>query len=161
MTVFDFDEQHMRGWKGEAFLDRFFRARGHIVQKATRGQQRQGIDRVLIFDEKLATVEYKTDFIAHKTGCVFIETVSVDSDHKAGWAFTSMADLLVYFIPGIRCLYVIPFKYLRDLLEEWKTTYPTRSAQNDGYATHGVLVPIAAFALSASQVFNVTPSDDQ
>lgn len=153
--AYNFDEQNLQGAKGEAFLDSFFAGRGHTIQPATRGQQRLGIDRVFLWGGKMALIEYKTDFIAHQTGHVFVETVSVDTDDRAGWAYTSQADLLVYFIPGLRRIFVTPLEKLREQLDGWAAQYPSRPARNEAYSTHGLLVPIAEFARFASQVFDV------
>lgn len=84
----EFDAQLSRGTSGESILDAFFRARGHYIQAATRGQQQNGIDRVFLKDGKVAYVEYKTDYRAHETKKIFIETVSVDSENTKGWVFT-------------------------------------------------------------------------
>jgi len=46
------------------------------------------------------TVEYKT--VLPVTGNAFIETIPVDMSEKAGWAFTSQADMLLYFDPATR-----------------------------------------------------------
>lgn len=51
----------------------------------------------------------------------------------------------------------MPLKVLREALPEWSTSYPTRSAQNQGYATHGILVPLNVFATRATQIFKVEP----
>lgn len=156
----DFDAQLTRGASGEAILDRFFAARGHYIQEATRGQQQGGIDRVFLKDGKVAYVEYKTDFRAHETGHVFVETVSMDSSDKAGWAYTSAADYLVYYIPATRQIYVIPLEVLRRILPQWADAYPRASAQNETYATHGLLVPLDVFAASATQAFTLDAEAD-
>jgi len=154
MSVYDFDQQHAQGQRGEDYLDTFFEARGHTIYPATRSQQRQGIDRIFRKNGKRAAVEYKTDFVAHQTGHIFVETISVDADDKAGWAYTSQATMLVYFIPGLKTIYVTPLDRLREQLPGWCNSYPTRPAQNEDYATHGVLVPIAEFERHASQVLH-------
>lgn len=153
MAVYSFGEQNAHGGLGEDFLDAFFERRGNYVVPATRWQQKQGIDRIFSRESKLARVEYKTDFIAHKSGRVFIETISVDSGGKAGWVYTSQADLLVYFIPGAQIIYVIPLETLREQIPHWSEIYPTRPAKNETYSTHGVLVPLAEFERHATQVF--------
>jgi hypothetical protein len=151
----DFDAQRTRGETGEAILDRFFEARGHLIQPATRGQQLRGIDRVFVKDGKIAYVEYKTDYRAHETGHVFVETISVDTDDTAGWAYTSGADFLVYYIPALNRILVMPLENLRKLLPGWVEAHPTRPAQNKAYATHGVLVPLSEFEGHATQVFTI------
>jgi hypothetical protein len=159
MAVYSFDQQYEHGERGEAFLDAFFANRGHVIQPATRGQQRRGIDRVFLWDGKMARVEYKTDFLAHETGKVFVETVSVDTEGKEGWATSSQADLLVYYVPGLRRIVVMPLVELREALPAWSEQYPTRPAQNVDYATHGVLVPIREFERHASQIFEIPAPD--
>ncbi len=155
-TLHDFDAQRARGESGEGVLDRFFEARGHLIQQATRGQQLNGIDRVFVRDGKVAYVEYKTDYRAHETGHVFVETISVDTDDTAGWAYTSGADFLVYYIPALKKIMVMPLETLRKLLPGWARAYPTRPAQNREYATHGILVPLAEFEAHATQVFTTS-----
>jgi len=157
MPVYHFDEQNLQGTKGEAFLDGFFAERGHYIQKATRGQQRLGIDRVFLKDGAVVRVEYKTDLLAHKTGRVFIETVSMDSSGKQGWVYTSQADLIVYFIPGLKRIVAVPPDKLRGEIARWEHAYPTRAAANEDYSTHGILVPIEELERQASQVFQLPP----
>jgi hypothetical protein len=153
--TYDFDQQLAEGAQGEAFLDDFFRARGHSVRPATMDEQRQGIDRVFTRpDGRVMTVEYKTDRLAGKTGNAFVETVSVDARGKMGWALTAQSDYLVYYIPE-RVIYVLPFMSLRWALPGWMRDYPARSAPNRGYDTHGVLVPLARLAEYAMQTFHL------
>jgi hypothetical protein len=158
MPVYHFDEQNLRGGKGEVFLDTFFIERGHYIQKATRGQQRLGIDRVFLKDGGVVLVEYKTDLLAHRTGRVFIETISMDTSGKQGWVFTSHADLIVYFIPGLKLIIVVPPEKLREQVPRWEQAYPTRTASNEDYSTHGILIPIDELERQASQVFHL-PAD--
>lgn len=153
--TYDFDHQLAEGEEGEAYLDAFFRERGHTIRPATHDEQRQGIDRVFTApDGRVARVEYKTDFLAAKTGNAFVETVSVDRHGKMGWALTSQADTLIYYLPG-KVIYVLPFMSLRWALPTWIRDYPAKSAQNRDYATHGILVPLDELAQFASQTFNL------
>ena len=100
-------------------------------------------------------VEYKTDYKAAETGNAFVETVSVDTAGKAGWAYSSEADYLIYFIPGDGLIYIIALEVLRRELPRWVREYPLRTAQNEGYATHGLLVPLDEFERSAEVVISV------
>jgi hypothetical protein len=159
MTTYDFDRQLAEGDRGETFLDAFFRARGHAIRRATLEEQRQGIDRVFTTPEgRVSRVEYKTDYLSAKTGNAFIETVSVDSQGKMGWALTAQADYLIYYIPG-RAIYVLPFMSLHWALPRWIRECPAKAAQNRGYATHGVLVPLEEVAGLAVQCFEVNGDD--
>lgn len=155
--IYQFDRQLAEGEAGEAFLDAFFRRRGHTIQAATRAEQRSGIDRFITApDGREMAVEYKTDRLAGETGNAFVETVSVDARGKMGWALTSQADYLVYYLPG-RAIYVLPFSSLRWALPGWMRDFPARTAPNNGYLTHGVLVPLGTLAEYAVQTF---PLDD-
>lgn len=48
---------------------------------------------------------------------------------EAGWAVTSQADLLIYYVPGAWVIYVMPLAVLRAHLPRWSQQYPTRPAQ--------------------------------
>lgn len=151
-----FDTQKARGDAGELFLDRWF-AVEYRVRPATPEQQRRGIDRIFAHRRtgKRLSVEYKTDYRAAQTGNAFVETVSVDTAGKAGWAHSSKADYLIYYVPGDGLIYVLPLELLRRELPRWVRQYPLRAAQNEGYATHGVLVPLDEFERAAEVVINV------
>ena len=154
--VYDFDEQKAKGNAGEQFLDRWFGAE-YDIRPATRHGQRRGIDRVFSHRQtgRRLAVEYKTDYKAAQTGNAFVETVSVDTAGKPGWAHSSKADYLVYYVPGDGLIYVLALETLRRQLPRWVRQYSLRSAQNEGYATHGVLVPLAEFERYAEAVISV------
>lgn len=141
--AYDFQERLTAGQKGEATLDRFF-ATWYAIRPATRAEQRSGIDRIFTrrTDGQIAAVEYKTDWAAHRTGNAFIETVSVDSANKPGWAFSSKAAILVYYVIDDDLAYIVTFATLREHLLRWQRAYPTRSIPNKGYHTVGLLVPL-------------------
>jgi hypothetical protein len=154
--TYTFDEQKARGDAGELFLDQWF-AREYEVRPATPEEQRRGIDRLFMHLQtgKCLAIEYKTDYRAAQTGNAFVETVSVDTAGKVGWAHSSEAEYLIYYIPGDGLMYVLALEVLRRELPRWMREYPLRSAQNEGYATHGVLVPLAEFERHAEVVINV------
>lgn len=154
-TVYDFKRQLANGERGEAFLDAFF-ARVYDITPATAAEQRQGIDRHFVNRTTGAklTVEYKTDTRAARTNNAFIETVSVDRVGKSGWAYTSQADWLAYFVPGQELVYLIHFSDLRQRLPKWATRYPVREALNAGYKTLGLLVPLVELKRCARAVFS-------
>lgn len=97
--VHEFHASLKRGELGEAELGRCF-AQWFVIEPASKDEQQRGIDRH--FTEratgKRLRVEYKTDYMAHRTGNAFIETVSVDAASKPGWAYRSEADVLIYFV---------------------------------------------------------------
>jgi hypothetical protein len=156
MAVYDFDHQMRQGDQAEAFLDAFFRGKGYTIRSATREEQRTGIDRAFTSpkDGKTWRVEYKADSTAARTGNAFIETISVDAAGKMGWALTAQADILVYYIPPSGVIYVLEFKTLQWELPRWIRDYPPRQAQNNGYATHGIIIPLAELEKSAMRVYH-------
>ena len=147
MTVaYDFKQQLAQGQQHEHQLDEVFR-KWFRIMPATRDQQRQGIDRIFyhVKDAKTYTVEYKADSLAGKTGNAFVETVSVDTANKPGWAVSSQATMLVYLVVDPETIYCIWMAKLRSKLQARMATYQERTAQNAGYKTHGLLVPLHEF----------------
>jgi hypothetical protein len=144
MTTYDFEDQKAKGKQGERFLDeqlsKWFR-----ITPSSEAEQRQEIDRWFERDGDRWAVEYKTDAIAQRTHNAFVEMVSVDLAGKSGWAYTSKARWLIYYIPGDELIYVIEFERLRQELPRWAATYPFKSALNEGYRTWGLLVPLHEF----------------
>lgn len=142
---YQFQAQLAEGQAHERHLDDVF-AKWFAIKPATAAQQRLGIDRIFRHrDGSVYQVEYKADSLAGKTGNAFVETISVDTTGKPGWAITSQATTLVYMVTEPETVYVIPMVRIRTLLPRWQAVYRTTTAQNDGYQTHGVLVPLAEF----------------
>ena len=153
--IYRFDRQLAAGQQGEAALDEVFRA-WFTITPATPAEQRQGIDRWFVDARgRRLAIEYKTDAAAARTGNAFVETVSVDTMHKPGWAHTSRADMLIYFIPPDGLIYALRVSRLRRALPRWERDYPTRQIPNDGYHTHGLLVPLDEFERLAVTVLSV------
>jgi len=145
MKIFDFDEQLVEGQEAEAFLDDVFSEFAE-VKKVGMDLQRKGIDRAFRIDGKIITVDYKADRRATLTGNAFIETVSVSTNDTAGWARKTQADWIVYFLPQEMKAYVIPVKEMKKRLNDWWNTYPVGNAQNAGYYSQGLLVPLTEIA---------------
>jgi hypothetical protein len=154
VTYYPFHTQRAQGEAGEAILDRFF-SRWFRIVPADRAQQRRGIDRIFVAGTRRIAVEYKSDSAAAKTGNAFVETISVDTAHTPGWAYTSQADVLLYFIPPDGLVYVVKFSRLRQALPGWLRRYPVRAIPNAGYRTHGVLVPLDEFERLAQGVYSL------
>lgn len=155
MNTYQFNQQLTAGEKGERKLDAYF-TKWFKITPATPAEQRQGIDRHFAHsDGSRYTVEYKTDHTAGKTGNAFVETISVDTQNKPGWAITSQAQILLYYIPDAGAIYVIPFPTLRQALPTWQQRYPQRAIPNRGYHTHGILVPLREFEKIAQQILPI------
>lgn len=154
--TYNFATKLHEGQKHEQFLDEFS-ATWYDIREVSREEQGRGIDR--IFVEKatgeIVKVEYKADTTASRTGNAFVETVSVDTANKRGWAYTSQADWLLYYLPGDGLIYLFEFATLRQHLPRWTKQYPTRAIPNAGYKTIGLLVPLAEFERHADKVINL------
>lgn len=164
-TVYQFRTQLKKGADHEAYLDSLF-ADWFQIFRASEIQQRQGIDREFYRDEdgvtKKYTVEYKADERAAQTGNAFIETISVKPPSNQawrpivpGWAYTSQADILIYYNPGDRLIYIIQFTKLRRHLPTWENQYREVAVPNKDYTTHGLLVPLAELEKIAEQTINL------
>lgn len=156
MSSYGFRTQLAIGQANETKLDAFFE-RWYVITPATMEQQRQGVDRIFTRRDtgEVFKIEYKTDYTAAGTGNAFVETISVDVDRKPGWAITSQARILLYYVPGPEVVYVIQFAQLRRQLARWEEIYPVRSIPNRGYHTHGLLVPLLEFERIAKQVISL------
>lgn len=155
MSVYGFDTQLAQGEQYERVLDAFFAGLGARISPVSRDDQRRGIDRMWFdpVDGRTWTVEYKADSLAGRTGNAFIETISVDTEQRPGWAYSSQAALLVYLVTEPQTIYVISMARLRQQLPRWAAAYPTRQAANNGYNTHGLLVPLDELERIAAAVY--------
>lgn len=153
--MYAFKEQLTKGEASEKKLDAIF-SKDYIIMPVSMDMQRQGIDRLFTRREGGDTlkIEYKTDWTAGRTHNAFVETVSVDIANKPGWAHSSQADYLIYYVPGDELIYIIRFKDLRSILKQW-SNYPTRKIPNKGYNTVGLLVPLREFECIAREVISV------
>lgn len=158
---YEMTKQLRRGEAAERLLDQHFTDRFSITP-ATRDQQREGIDRIFVARDtsKEYTVEYKTDWTAGRTNNAFIETISVDTMDVPGWAYTSQADWLAYYVPDKQQVYLARFAELRTHLDEWIETYgPAKAIPNDGYYTWGVPVPLSAFEICCAKVEQIAVAE--
>lgn len=149
--AYHFDTQLASGQDDEAVLDAFF-ARFYEIEPASMELQRIGIDRLFTARSNgiRKSVEYKSDVTAGRTGNAFIETVSVDTAGKKGWALTCCAQYLVYYIPPTGVAYVFPVTLIKEQLPRWLAEperYPVREIPNvrngQAYKTHGLLVRLS------------------
>lgn len=153
MKSYDMRRQLKQGEAAEKYLDSYF-VDEFDIRPATRDQQRAGIDRIFTrrSDGKKWSVEYKADKTAARTGNAFVETVSVDTANKPGWAYSCQADFLFYYVVGIGPLYIIRPRDLRRQMDKWRSLYPERRIPNGSYHTIGLLVPLHEFEKLAAQI---------
>jgi len=128
------------------FLDKFF-ARWFEIELCDWSFQKIGVDRIFVDKETRMkyTVEYKSDEKASKTNNLFCETVSVDNESIPGWVYTSIAQLLVYYIPPSKTIYVISMVSLKQKIRGMD--FPTRIIPNQDkgrqWNTIGQIIPLS------------------
>jgi len=151
-----FDESLRRGEFHAQYLDFYFGPE-FVIREATRSEDRRGIDRWFAhrLTGEMYAIQYKADERASETGNAFVEVVSVDVDNVDGWAYTTEADFILYYLPCDGKIYVIRPRDVMRFAKEWRGQYPIRQAKNDGYSTHGICVPLAVFGKCALKIIAV------
>ena len=158
VQTYSFAEQLERGEHWEGVMDEYFSS-WYMIQPATRGQQRKGIDRWFVPKSRVGRdvppegipVEYKADDKTSKTGNVFIETDSVVEKNKPGWAWKSEAEILVYLaIPDT--LYIAQMASVRSMIPTWREAYGTRNVRNTSWTSRGIAVPEEVFGMVCNSV---------
>lgn len=145
MTILN-KEQFKNGKDVEAWLDKYFRLRGWAITQTSAYEERvlHLGDRHFRKDGQAFLIEYKSGIQTFYTRNIFLETISVDANQTPGWVYTCRADLIFYAALLNKKILVFRPGSLRRHMERLKARYPevaTRHHQNDGYNTHGLLVP--------------------
>ena len=155
-----FKESLERGMTFEADLDAYF-GRSYEVHPVDMDGQWGGKDRVLVSRQTgmVYTIEYTGDDKAADTGNVFIETVSSDRSGRKGWALTSQAQLIAVYVPRWRRVYVVAAVDLKAAVKGWQARCGLKKADNDGYATWGVCVPVGEFEKVVRRRHDMPPKD--
>ena len=137
-----FDVDLPVGKAGEKEIDAHF-SKMFIIETVPLELDKLGIDRIWTdrLNGRKFSVEYKTCRKIHETGNFFVETISVDNKEKSGWAYTCLAQLIVYYSPSTGEMWLSDVVDIKRCLRDWVVSYPTSHAQNVGYRTYGVLVP--------------------
>jgi hypothetical protein len=156
MKSYDMRQQLAKGEAAERYLDTLFRNQ-FAIRRATREEQRRGIDRVFTryADQKQFKIEYKADKTAATTGNAFVETISVDTANKPGWAHSCQSDYIFYYIVGTGPVYILRPCDIQKRLKRWTEQYQERRIPNGRYHTVGLLVPLDEFERVAVQVVSV------
>jgi len=150
---YDFQAQHKIGKQGERIIDRWLQNTYKVTDVSDiPSYQKAGIDRIIERkDGTTATVEYKFDVAAKRTGNLFFETVAIDSQGIPGWGWTSQADYWIFLIPEQEIVIVQPGKF-RSLVWQRQTVLKERSVPNKNYKTLGVPVPLSDVGKIAYQI---------
>ena len=136
------EEKLAVGNAAEKVLDEFLSNQFDDIAPVNMEWQKRGVDRWAIKDGYWIPIEYKADFAAARTGNAFIETVKNCNSNAPGWAKTTMAQILYYYVPPtgmIYPLYPVTWKLDEDKNEDFKSA---KCKINDTYDSEGLLVPL-------------------
>lgn len=128
----------------DQYLEQFF-----MIRLASMTEERQGLNRIIRLANPSLKIAYKCDSRADTSRDAFIETKSVvsgDYTITPGWALSTDADLVIYYLTRSRAFYLINPKTLRAMLPSWSKLFPSQRVPNHssaiGYETEGLLVPL-------------------
>lgn len=103
--------------------------------RSDKRSQDDDIDFIVQYTNKqVYKIEVKTDRMAHETGNIIYE---LTSNGNPGCMARSKADYFYYYIPGLKKIYVLNCKGLRDFLDEH--FYPEK---NMGDGATGIVLPL-------------------
>ena len=168
MKVHNFQDSLKVGAIGEKLLDAHFISKFDI-EPVEMVDQRKGIDRVFTHKETgaVCTVEYKTDTKSASTGNVFVEIWSNKQSGKKGWAYTSQAQWLYFYMPGLDKVCIIEMTRLKMVLGKWakkgsgfRKVGVSNKSGNSFYTTEGILVPIEVFEAECYETINIGITHD-
>lgn len=66
-----------------------------------------------------------------------------------------MRENSLYYVPGMDVVYIFRPGDIRRQVERWRRLYRSATAQNSGYRTHGVLVPLDEMERHAHSVVSL------
>jgi hypothetical protein len=155
--TYSWEERLSIGGKHEKELDGIFSGTCHVSQ-VDSNLQALGIDRIFIDKNpphERFSVEYKTDLKAHETKSAFIEIVSNTNKNKAGWAYTTCAQTIIYYTPGTGRIFCLYTNDLKEALGYWEHEYPVRECKNKTYEAKGILVPLKEIQRLSYSIWDV------
>jgi hypothetical protein len=153
-----FGVQDARGATGEARVVEYLQSHGFAVERVTTlREQFEGIDLYATSPRtgERKRLEVKTDYRAAQTGNAAVETVSNDVTGRQGWALTTTADFVLYLVDGMDVLYWLTPAAIRAAVPRWAREYRPFAAQNAGYVTTGILVPLRELEVIAHSVVSL------
>lgn len=165
--TYDLQEQLELSRLRDSEIDKHFAGKWEISRATSRSVERMGVDRLWTHKEsgRRWLVEYKHDTQAHRTGNVFIETWSVEGK-KRGWAYTSCARAIVYYVVGGEYAFVTRMDEIERRLTSWELMHPEKPATTadkrtgETYRTLGVCVPLFLYRGASDCVVPVYSGDE-
>jgi len=148
-----FEESLARAKPHEERLDAYLKSLGYTLKEAEMDDQRIGIDRWATQDDWKSSYsfEYKCDSRAAQTKNAYIETLSNSSNGAPGWVHTCQAFRILYYVVPEYVIWLKP-DTLRHCLDQWAESYRTAIADNPGYYSQGLLVPLNVLKMVAEKI---------
>lgn len=151
VAPFDFKTQHDKAQAYNEELDAYFVSQGYKVKPASITLDMVGIDRLFTMRGVTYSVQYKCDFLMHKTNNAFLETYMYYADRKEMGCIPKMcADWLVFFDVETGNMYRWLGLAVKEQLGEivkygWKASKPVENVcHRTGlpYSADGYAVPV-------------------
>ena len=130
-----------------------------ISYRDSGDHQKAGIDRgvylknakEVLIDEKVRRGDYKD---------IALEFISNDRTGALGWVCKPLrADFIAYTILSLQTCYLLPVRQMQQAWAEnqdqWKKSYTTKKAPNEGYSTHFCPVPVDVLYYAIGQCLRV------
>lgn len=157
---YEFHKQLSVGKRGEGELDRYLRSTPEVWElHHFPALEKMGIDRIaLLHTGERISLEYKTDLIAGNTNNIFVETMSNKEKGVSGWAETSLAQLLLYYIPTKGLLLHVEMLKVRRMLATWEKEFGRKVVKNTSWTGEGMLVPLDRFSKIAHIIDDEAPT---
>lgn len=170
LPIHDFQEQLAQSElpADEAFWDNAYRKAfpnlvNHMPCPGDTQSQRMGIDRlILLANGRVLRIDEKKRYVTRDD--VLLEYLSNDATGAPGWIEKDLViDYLAYAFMPSRRVYLFDWCLLRrawsHYRETWKKQYSIPPAQNKGYRTHSVAVPVDVLtrAIALAAIIEVQP----
>ena len=140
--IYDFYTQLAKSKGDEHELDRLFSSWYQVEEIPLELEKAHDIDRLFIRpDGSQVSVEYKVDYKSDTTGNLAIELVSNDVVGTLGWAYSTKADMLVFYRSGDGEVIAVRTSMLRAMLPSLTAKYHKVYARNKSYRSVCLIIP--------------------
>lgn len=162
LTEHKWNDSFTRGRMFEEHFREIFQAKGMMVIAVAKDLQDLGIDFLMTGRSgKRMSVELKSDERATETGNAFLELVSMSSSDgwpdKPGWMYTSIAQVLAYYLPLDGRVLFLDMADLKLSLGDFVGRYSIRHTSNGWYRSKGVVMPLKDLERRAFEIHTVEP----
>ena len=140
--MYTFKEQHKKGTAAEQLIDEFISDKFHYkITPVSLELQLLGADRIWYTPAGFRYLaEYKTD--TYTNGNMFIEVIQNQRTNSIGWAYSSVANYLVYYLINMDRLYILDMQEFKRKFEGWIEDTPRKAARSKAGTAYGIPFPL-------------------